>query len=352
MGVKIREQRSRLYLDIYWQKHRHWESLGLTLGSDPRANKETWRLAEIIRQKRELQLVSGEHGLIDPIEGKRSLIEYAESLAEKTDSKNPLPKSLRYLGRYAGTIQIEAIKEQWVEGYRDFLLEQKGIGKSTASKYFSALAMILRRATRDRILPRNPAESVKGITAPESVKVYLTPSELMRLAEERLGGELGAEVKRAFLFAALTGFRISDIRSLSWGDVTRDPWQIMKRQAKTGRVVAVPLNEAAVRLIKEDVIHGREDLVFPRLTESKANTNQYLVAWARAAHVDKQLGWHTARRTFATLILSGGADIATVSRLLGHTKVATTMIYAKSTDEAKRAAVAALPDISLKQEKA
>jgi len=349
MGVKVRESQGRLYLDVYWNGKRHWEALHISIGPDKNLNKESWRLAEIIRQKRELQLVSGENGLLDPIDSRKAIISYAEALAEKQHPKNALPKSLRYLREYAGTIQIGSVNERWLEGYQEYLHEQHTLGPSTVAKYWSAIVFVLRRAVRDRILPRNPAESMRGVSVPETVKSYLSPEELGLLAAAPLGGELGGTVKLAFLFAALTGLRVSDVRSLKWGDLARSPWKILKVQKKTNNVVGVPLNDAAVRIINDGALHNHEELVFPRLSESKANTNQYLKVWAKAAGITKPFGWHTARHTFATLSLEGGADIATVSRLLGHTKIATTMVYAKSTDEAKRRAVNALPDIQLKK---
>jgi integrase len=344
MGVKVREKSRKLYLDVYFQGRRRWEALGLTLGEDEASNRETLRVADICRQKRELQIISGEWGLLDPVEGKRALLDYARDMAADRDPKDHLPKSLRYLEDYGQGVQLHAVNEHWVEGYQKYLLE-KGLSRSTAAHYAAALRLVLRRAVRDMVLPRNPAEAVKMITVPESVRVYLTAEELGKLALAPLRGELGAEVKRAFLFASCTGLRISDLRSLTWGEIQRDPLQILKRQGKTGRVVAVPLNEGAWRTINDGTIHRREELVFPILTASKANTNQYLKTWAKAAGVDKSIGWHTALHTFATMTLEAGADFSTVSRMLGHTKLNTTLIYAKTTDKTKRAAVEALPEL-------
>jgi integrase len=348
VGVFIREKRGRLYLDYRLNGRRKWEALGITLGPDEKMNKEAYHLAEIIRSKLELRFVSGEHGLLDPSAGRRSLVSFAEELAEKQPPKNALPKSIRYLKEYAGEVQLAAITETWLEGYQAFLRERDSLGESTCAKYYAATVYVLRRAVRDRILPRNPAEAVKGMTVPESVRVYLSAEELGKLAACPLGGELGAEVRRAFLFGACTGLRVSDLRSLDWGEIQRDPLQILKRQGKTGRVVAVPLNESAWKIINDTEIHRREAPVFPLLSASKANTNQYLKAWAKDAGIDKPIGWHTARHTFATLSLEGGADFSTVSRMLGHTKIATTAIYAKTTDKAKRSAVEGLPELDIK----
>ncbi len=348
MGVKIRERRNgKLFLDIIHNGVRRRESLGLTLGPDAQTNKETLHVASVIRQRRELAIISNEHGLLDPNEGKRPLVAYAEELAAKDAPKNPLPKSLRYLKEYAGAISLGAVNERWLDGYRAFLLERDAIGKATASKYFSALGMVLRRAVRDLILPRNPMEAVRGISTPEAVKVYLTGEELERLARTPLGGDLGAEVKRAFLFAAFTGLRVSDLKALTWGGIDRGAMQIVKRQEKTGRVVNIPLHGAAYALIHDKALHDRQELVFPRLTQGKTNTNGYIKTWAAAAGVDKSVGWHTARHTFAVLTLEGGADFYTVSKLMGHTKPQTTATYAKATDGMKRKAVDGLPDIDL-----
>lgn len=347
MGVFIREKRGRLYLDYRINGQRYWESIHLTVSPNEKMNREARDLAETIRAKKEFQIVSGEYGLIDPVEGKRPLVSYAEELAGKQDPKNPLPKSLRYLREYAKSIQLGAVSERWVDGYRSFLLEQESLGQSTAAKYFDALRMLLRRAVRDLILPRNPADAVKGITAPESVRVYLTAEELGKLAATPIGGELGAEVKRAFLFGANTGLRVSDLRSLEWGEIQKDPLQVLKRQGKTKRVVSVPLNSTAWKIIDDKSIHRRDEKVFPLLTSSKANTNQYLITWAARAGVDKPIGWHTARHTFATLTLEAGTEFSTVSRMLGHTKIQTTAVYAKTTDKTKRAAVEALPELDI-----
>ena len=344
MSVHVRVKSGHYYLDIYHQGKRRWESLHLSVSTDPQQNKETKRLAEIIRSQKEQQLVSGDWNLLDPIEGKRTLVSYAEELAEGQSAKNPLPKSLSYLRLYAKGILVGSVTERWVDGYRAFLLEREEIGPATAAKYLSALGYVLKHATRDRIIPHNPAEGVKGISVPEPMKVYLTPTEIGQLASKPIGGDLGAEVRNAFLFATYTGLRVSDLRSLQWGDVGREPLQLHKRQQKTKRIVDIPLHEAAWKIIDDGTIHRRDEPVFPLLAATNTNTNQYLKAWARQAGVDKPIGWHTARHTFAVLTLEGGADFYTVSKLLGHTKPQTTAVYAKATDGMKRKAIGGLPD--------
>ena len=208
-----------------------------------------------------------------------------------------------------------------------------------------AVRYALRKAARDRIIPRNPAVGVRGVSVPESDKIYLTAPEVQSLANAIIKGDLAAEIKRAFLFGCYTGLRISDLKTLAWGDIQRDPPQINKQQEKTKRKAFVPLHVVAWGIIDDKSLHGYKDHVFPSLAKSKTNTNEYLKRWAAKAGIEKNIGWHTARHTFAVLSLESGAEIYTVSKLLGHTDVKTTQVYANATDKMKREAVNALPEI-------
>ena len=355
MGVKIREKRGKLYLDVYFNGRRTWESLGLTVPADQLQKKEVMKLADVLRSKRETQLVSGEWGLLDPIGGKKSLYTYALEIAESKNNGQNLLKALKHLEAFPGgaAIQLSQINERWFEGFQNYLLKDardtRGhkLAQITASHYAAELRFVLHRAVRDSIIPRNPAASVKGIPVPESEKVYLNTEEIQRLANTPVGGILGAEVRRGFLFSCFTGLRVSDIKTLTWGDIERDPLQIKKRQQKTGRYVNIPLNPNAWEIINDGAIHKHTELVFPLIGTTGTSTNQYLGFWTRDAGLEKKIGWHTARHTFATLTLENGADFFTVSKLLGHTKTATTAVYTKATDKLKREAVNALPDIDL-----
>jgi len=350
MSVRIREINKRLYLDYTVNGHRHTESLKIKLSDDERNNKELRRLAETIRVQKLAQIVSNEHGLIDPLEGKRTLVDYAEELASKQNEKNSLPKSLKYLRAYAGSLRLNAVTGKWVDEYREYLLSQPKLGKATASKYLEALKSLLRIATKNLILPKNPAELVQNIKVPETLKPYLNEEELAKLYRTPIGGKLGAEIKVAFLFGYTSGLRKSDLTVLKWGDIVAgERWQIRKVQKKTETIVMIPLNEDAKRLINVEskASHDPLELVFPRLSASKTNTNQYLKKWGIKAGVETKIGWHISRHTFGTLALEHGADPITVQNLLGHKKIATTLIYAKSTDTTKRKAVDNLPSITL-----
>jgi integrase len=264
---------------------------------------------------------------------------------------------IRYLKDYSNgsTIQLSQITPQWVDGFQKYLLnvkKKKGekdikLSPTTAYDYSKAIRMALRKAVHDNILIKNPAESIKGLPEPETDLIFLNVEEVQKLADTELGGDLGAEVRRAFIFVCYTGLRISDIKSLKWGDIERNPLQIIKRQKKTQRTAYIPLKDTAWKLINDGNEHNPEDKVFPYLSRGKAQTNSYLIKWAKNAGVNKPVGWHTARRTFATWELENGADIYTVAKLLGHKNIKQVAKYAQATDKLRRNAVAALPEIKL-----
>ena len=242
MGIYVREKRGRLYLDIYKGGIRRWEPTGLTIPKDAALAKEVRRMAEVIRAKREMQLVAESWDIPDPVSGKQTLVSYAEELAKDRGKDTSLPKSLAYLKEYSGTVQLAAVNERWLEGYKGFLLQTKGLGAGTARNYLQACSYVLRQAEINRKISHNPAPGVKKIQAEESIKVYLTPEDLRALASSPLKSKVGRELCMGFFFACYTGLRVSDIRSLKWGDIERNPKpHIVKRQKKTHGVVGNPV---------------------------------------------------------------------------------------------------------------
>lgn len=351
MGVNIWINRNKIYLDIYSGGKRWRESTGLTICPDKNQNKEIMRLAEILRSKKELQVVSGANGLVDPIAGKQTLYAYVKAYGEKKDKKHHCNKVLPYLERYDSNIQVGMVTTLWFEGFQEWLMKETKLGLITCEHYGCAIRALMKIAVRDNIIVKDPCSPVKHVTVPEKIKSYLTLDEIERLVHTPLGGELGAEVRKAFLFALCSGLRISDLKTLHWGDLNTDRMQIELRQGKTKRAVYIPIKDEAWTSIQDGLIHLSDTLVFPRLTASRTNTNQYLVTWGKLASIEKPMGWHIARHTFATLSLENGADLFTVQKLLGHTKIGTTQVYAKVTDRKRREAIDALPDFGIaKQE--
>ncbi len=351
MPVYLREKRgkasTRLYLDIKEGAVRRWEALGLSITGNVEADNEARRLGEKMRAIREAQIASGAWSLQDPVASRLTILEYATTLAAPMNPMTHIPKVLKYIAQYSGYTRIAAITEKWVTDFRAYLLASPAINETTASNYFSGLKTILRTAYRDHVIPRDPAATVKGIPMPEPEKVWLTEAELTALYDTvPCSGPLAAEIRKGFLFACNTGLRVSDIKSLSWGNIVRgDEPQLMKRQRKTKGMVGVPINAQAWRIIDDGKPHASTELIFPVLTRSRTEHRQYFGMWEKKAGIEHHIGWHTARHTFAVRLLEAGADLYTVSKLLGHRSIKTTEVYAKATSPMKRKAVDMLPEI-------
>ena len=97
----------------------------------------------------------------------------------------------------------------------------------------------------------------------------------------------------------------------------------------------MPISEQAYNLLGER--KEINDQIFEGLTYS-AYLNRHLYQWIGAAGISKTITFHCFRHTFATLQLSKGTDIYTVSKMLGHRELKTTQIYAKIIDQTKREA--------------
>jgi len=347
MSVNIRKKHGKLYLDIYENGTRKWEALHLTLTDDKDLNKETMRLAEACRAKRALQIVSGEWGLTDPAAAKTTLYSFIEKLAATGKHSGRVRCVLIHIKKYPGgsSIQIGQVDKKWIEGFQDYLLER--VAHNTARSYAIAVRQALRKAVKDGIIPKNPGLEADSIKRQETDKIFLSIDEIQKLADIKPRTDTEKEIRRAFLFACYTGLRVSDLMTITWGDIEQTPLQIIKRQKKTKVKVYIPLSNLAWAIINDGSIHNYASLIFPTLEVIKHNRNHYLAKWASRSGINKPIGWHTARHTFAVNSLESGADIYTVSKLLGHTDISTTQIYAKATDKMKREAVNALPEINI-----
>ena len=146
------------------------------------------------------------------------------------------------------------------------------------------------------------------------------------------------QLKTAFLFACLTGLRWSDINKLVWSEVQHSDemgYYIRFRQQKTKGAETLPISEQARNMLGEE--KEKTERVFKGLKYS-AWHNVKLAQWVLRAGITKNITFHCARHTYATLQLTMGTDIYTVSKLLGHRELKTTQIYAKVIDNKKKEA--------------
>ncbi|MCF0124468.1 MAG: integrase catalytic domain-containing protein, partial [Clostridia bacterium] len=205
-------------------------------------------------------------------------------------------------------------------------------------------------AVKERIISRSPALAVKGLKKPITDKPTLDSDEFERLVYCPLKTEYENDVKRAFIFACYTGLRVSDLKTLKFKNIekklltksNKNRYWIHKTQIKTKEPVEIPISETALELIQP--IGAPETLVFPLLAGITTDANRVIKKMAAICKIEKNISFHTARRSCATFMLEAGVDPFTVQKILGHRKIEMTAIYAK-TDRTKSKAIESLDEL-------
>lgn len=238
------------------------------------------------------------------------------------------------LDSFQQNISFQELSPFWWRRFEINLIE-KGNEKNTVHKTFRTLKTFIHRAIEQGILKENPLKAVKVEKAPGKM-FFLTLEELNKL-EKLYNGFLTAEYKRAlqyFLFSCYTGLRFSDIRELKFKHIFEGEY-IEKEIFKTKAKNIIPLSERAKKMMPK--IGLIEKPVFK--VYSNQATNRHLKDIMKLAKIEKRISFHCARHTFATISLNISGDISAVQKLLGHSKIETTLIYAKVLEAQKQSVI-------------
>jgi integrase len=309
-------------------------------------NNKILALAESIRSKRHLEIQNGIYGFQDQSKMKGSFISYFEYL---TNKKKDTPgnygnwdSTLKHLKKFIKyDISFAQINKQWLDELRNYFLKEartpanNPLSQNSAASYIRKVRAALNEAVKDGIIHRSPAIESESIRPEESEREFLTLEELQAVAKKDCEVPI---LKNAFLFSALTGLRWSDIQKLVWSEVQYSKeigYYIRFTQKKTKGVETLPISEQSYELLGSP--RDANDKVFDGLKYS-AWQNIKLQNWIKSAGINKSISFHCARHTYATLQLTLGTDIFTVSKLLGHRDIRTTQVYAKIIDEKKKEA--------------
>ena len=163
---------------------------------------------------------------------------------------------------------------------------------------------------------------------------FLTDEEILRVANKDLGIQRLELVRDIFIFSCFTGLAYIDVSNLTPDHiVTMDDkqWIMTKRQKTSVETNVLLLDIPRAIIAKYSHKTYRDGKLFPILTNQK--TNSYLKEIADLCGIKKKLTFHLARHTFATMSLSKGVPIESVSKMLGHTNIRTTQIYARITNK-------------------
>jgi integrase len=270
-------------------------------------------------------------------------VEYFSKLADKRKASNHdnWLSARNYLIAFTnGKLKFADLNEKFLNDFKDYLLTTQSIksakttlAQNSAVSYFNKVKATMKQAYKDGILQFDLNERVEPIKRAETRRNYLTLEELNRLAKTPCNNPL---LKRVALFSALTGLRFSDIKNLVWGQVqdSREGGKVLLfTQQKTQGVEDLPISEQAYEMMGEP--GKKTDKIFPGLNYS-GYENKHLYQWIGASGITKDITFHCFRHTYATLQISMGTDIYTVSKLLGHRDLKTTQIYAKIVDKLKQ----------------
>ena len=363
--IRLREKKlvdgnRSLYLDIYHRGTRKYEYLKLYLipETTPDAkerNKETMKVAEEIKAERILALQSrGMEGWDSIKKSSLPIVKWLEN-----DYENPpkvlseSTKNYRKQMRITLTLYLESIHKPGLSleevdkgicrGYIAYLRtatnrltnETRQITQTTGQKYMMELNCALNYAVREGLIASNPFKQIASnerLTRNYNEREFLTIDEIKKLMETPCYRE---DVRVAFFFSCFTGLRIGDVRKIAPMHIFKSAdgktEYINMEMNKTKHDVVIPLSDEAKKWLPKPKGYQEPFFYLP----VPSTICLILSNWVKAAGINKHITFHCARHTFATMMLTLGADIYTTSKLLGHNHVATTEIYAKVIDKKK-----------------
>lgn len=340
--VRLREKplangNKSLYLDIYKDGKRTYEFLKLYLipGKDRitlAKNKATLEAAKVIQAQRIIDVQTGKAGIT---KGQNILFtDYYNKVAAPEGSVSKGYSSIASISLkwwtkcYGDKVKIKSIDKKMIINFGRYL-ESQGIKGTTINIYLNFFRKVFSRAVRARIIISNPMQELEKGDLPKAnykERDFLTIEEVQKLIDTPYDIEI---VKQMYLFCCFTGLRHSDVAALKWSDIHDNMIHITMQKTKTA--IHIPLSENAKHWIPKE---RTSEKVFDTDLELRY-IGQHLFKWTKSAGITKHITFHTSRHTFATLMLTYGADLYTVSKLLGHTNIATTQIYTKVIDKKK-----------------
>lgn len=352
--------------------NRKKESLNLYIWLSPRTqqerlqNKNTIALAEKIRFEREQEFLEDREGYRLQKEKEPNFHDFFRKLySDETTFTQSSKLSFRWIHnrfikylelipryqRYVKFLRFENLTNEIVVGFAEWLKgECKGEGARKSFFYFKKACGM---AIDEGLMKKDPCKGIV-IRCDTNVltKDILTPEEIERLLNTRYKQER-PDIQRAFVFSLFTGIRYCDVKELTFNNVDFSSRTLRFNQAKSeGRsahsAVVMPLSDDLMELIgKPDNPADTSAKIFP--LPHTGICRKHILKWVEAAGINKHITWHCARHSFAVNVLTAGANIKTVSSLLGHSSIKMTEKYLHVIDSQKKDAMNSLGPISFKR---
>jgi site-specific recombinase XerD len=251
----------------------------------------------------------------------------------------------KYIGMFlnekykTSDIHLASLNYKFLAEFEHFLRQyspvdhQRPMENNTVMKHIERLKKMIKMAIRYEWLEKDPFIAFKQ-RFNRFERGFLTSDELKRIEEKTFSISRLQYVKDLFVFSCYTGLSYIDVVQLSPEHVQvgedKEYWLITKRE-KTDNPVRIPILPVALGIInkyKNDPRSIVKNSLFPNISNQKLNS--YLKEIADLCEISKNMTFHLARHTFATTVtLTNGVPIESVSKMLGHSKISTTQIYAK-----------------------
>lgn len=228
---------------------------------------------------------------------------------------------------------LEELSYQFITNFEFYLKTEENIQHNTTMKYVQNLKKIIHISVKNGWLTRDPFTDFR-CSFKKVERNVLTEEELEALESKTFNIRRIEVVKDLFVFSCYTGLAYIDVMNLTTNNISvgidGEKWIFTERH-KTGEKVRVPLLPVALGILnkyKTDPEVLNQGGLLPKLSNQKLNA--YLKEVADLCGINKNLTFHLARHTFATTVtLANGVPMETVSKLLGHSSIKTTQIYAK-----------------------
>ena len=237
-------------------------------------------------------------------------------------------------------ILIDAVTGDLFEEFR-FYLKKKRFTAKTVNRHLCWLCRLMYRAVSKRIIRYNPFEDATYEKEERKIR-FLQKSDVAKLMALKVNDREAEQARQMFLFSCFTGLAIVDMERLKFSHIQTAAdgrRYIRKERQKTKVESVVPLHPIAETILnrlreeEEQAVKEKDgDLVFPRGCSHSVMNNK-LSTVGLACGVRQRLSFHMARHTFGTLSLSADIPIESIAKMMGHTSITSTQIYAQVTDK-------------------
>ena len=327
-------------------------------------NKETLRQARVIADEADAAVQKEINGFSIAKKATVNLISYilyqADEALRRSGNKHgyyyTLQSLAKHISLYSGEkTTLAQVDKDYILGFISYLKNAKNFNfqrtgterdkevlltLNTQHNLFMKFKYVLRKAVKEDVITVNPADKLENSEKPqeeEGTREFLTVDEIKKLIATPCRN---ITLKYAFLFCCLVGLRYSDVSSITWGELVKDSdganlLRFKMKKVKRGENAYI--SDEAMKWLPERGNAADSDVIYPLPKNDSAN--KQLARWIKTAGIVKRITFHCSRHTAATLNLSLGTPIEIVSKMMGHTKISTTQIYAKIIDVKRKEAV-------------